>query len=232
MSGNSDTSRDGDEGGYLAKMLRGAQIEWPPNENSYFIPINKIRALENQELVWEELQGLFPTMSGDRLENYVKVICTKATKIFAVILFSPPRKSEAILTFIDEGITDANLPLVRVYRRRGSPTYTLAKKEHDECHEQGHRGCGIKALSKWGRTGIQNLCRDQWLAQAPVFKKCEQEILHYEFDGAVILPFTDDEENAEGGLKIGGYSEVWGVKIHPAHQDILISADTSVWPDM
>jgi hypothetical protein len=234
MSGGSNISRNGDHVGALAKMLREAQIEWPPDENSYFIPVDKIRELEKKELVREELRGIFPIMGSDELDHYVEVIRSEATKIFAVLLCSAGIQGE-ICKLIGEGVADSDLPLVRVHgvrKKRRSASYTLAKKEHGRCkvhgfcQVEGHAECGIKALSSWDRMEVQNLCRDQWLTLSPIFKACPQEVPHYDFDDAVILPFIEDEEKNK--LLHGGYSEVWGVRIHPAHQEILISSNTSV----
>jgi hypothetical protein len=213
--------------GPLAIMLRDAQIEWPAKTHSYFIPIDKINVLEDSTLVRVELRRLFPDLRDDRVDHYVKVICTEAKRIFAIILSSSREIQREIRTFIDEGIRDVDLPLVRV-NKKGSTAYTLATKDHDECFEEGHLKCGIKAVAQWVRSDIQNLCRDQWLAQAPVFGKGDKEIPHYTFDKAVVLPFTEDEENEEGAMREGGYSEVWGVRIHPEHQTVLKITDSSV----
>lgn len=228
MSGVSNSSKNKDYVGPLASELQDAQIEWPAKTNSYFIPIDKIKVLENNEKVGEEIRGLFQKMSSDRVDRYVEVICRGATRIFAVILSGPQGIQETIFRFIDEGITDEDLPFVRVFKKPGSPHYTLAGTEHEKCLKEEHPDCGIKAVQSWGRMEVQNLCRDQWLVQAPVFQKVGREIPHYVFNDAVVLPFPEDEENVEGAIKIGGYSEVWAVRIHPAHQTVLKTTDPLV----
>jgi hypothetical protein len=214
-------------------MLREAQIEWPPEGNFWFIPIDVIRKLEEKGPVREELQRIFPGMDRGPLDHYVHVICTKATKIFAILLASSSEIEEAICELLDEGITDANLPFVRVplygvERERRSSSYTLAKYEHKNCQTEGHADCGIMALSNWQGNDVRNLCRDQWLALAPIFKRDSKKVPHYHFEDATVLPFTEDDENSKENMMYGGYSEVWGVRIHPAHQDIIGSSDPSV----
>jgi hypothetical protein len=56
---------------------------------------------------------------------------------------------------------------------------------------------------------------------APVFKKEERPdvIPHIELNDACLLPFIEDREKHD--KMAGGYSEVWGVRIHPAHQKLL-----------
>jgi hypothetical protein len=229
MSGSGSTSRNGG----LMSMLRDSQIEWPPEGLSWFIPIDVIRKLEEKGPVRKELRGIFPRMDRDPLDHYVHVICTKATKIFAILLASSIDIQGAICELLDEGITDANLPFVRVplygvERERRSSPYTLAKYEHRNCQTEGHAGCGIKALSNWQDIEIKNLGRDQWLALSPIFKRASKEVPHYRFEDATVLPFTEDDENNMEKMKCGGYSEVWAVRIHPAHQDIIRSSDPSV----
>jgi hypothetical protein len=151
-------------------MLRQAKIEWPLEMHSYFIPIDIIRKLEEKRLVREELRRIFPRMHRDPLDHYVHVICTKATRIFAILLASSIDIQEAICELLDEGITDVNLPFVRVplygveRERRFSTSYTLGKYEHTNCQRESHAGCVIRALSNWRGFEIQSLCRDQWLA--------------------------------------------------------------------
>jgi len=85
MSGSGSTSRNGGQTDSLTSMLQDAQIEWPPERHSWFIPIDVIRKLEEKGPVRKELRRIFPIMDRDPLDHYVQVICTKATKIFAIL---------------------------------------------------------------------------------------------------------------------------------------------------
>lgn len=227
------TSRNGSQAGSLTRMLRQEKIEWPSEGHSWFIPIDVIRKLEEKRSVREELRRIFPRMDRDPLDHYVHVICTKATRLFAILLASSIEIQEAICELLDEGITDANLPFVRVPlygvdRERRSSPYTLAKYEHTNCQREDHAGCGIRALSNWHGVEIQSLCRDQWLALSPIFRRASKGIPHYHFEDNTVLPFTEDDENNNEKMKSGGYSEVWAIRIHPAHQDVIRSSDPSV----
>ena len=235
MSWSGSTPRNGDQAGPLTEMLKDAKIECPRESNFYFIPVDAIRKLEEKRPVREELRRIFPRMDRDPLDHYVHLICTKATRIFAILLASSMDIQEGICDLLDEGITDVNLPFVRVPLygverggRSSSSSFTLAKYEHTNCQREGHAGCGIRALSNWGRFQIETLSRDQWLALAPVFRRASKGIPHYHFEDNTVFPFTEDDENNNEKLKSGGYSEVWPVRIHPAHQDIIRSSDPSV----
>jgi hypothetical protein len=118
--------------------------------------------------------------------------------------------------------------LYGVERERRFSSYTLAKYEHKNYQTEGHAGCGIMALSNWEGRDAQILSRDQWLALSPIFKRASKEVPHYHFENSTVLPFTEDDENDKEKMMYGGYSEVWAVRIHPAHQDIIRSSDPSV----
>ncbi|PMD33649.1 kinase-like protein, partial [Hyaloscypha variabilis F] len=64
----------------------------------------------------------------------------------------------------------------------------------------------------WQWRDINDFCHAQWAFLAPVFDELHK---HYELDDNDILPFIEDNEKF---LRQGGYSEVWGVRIHQAHQ--------------
>jgi hypothetical protein len=231
MNKSESTFHNGGQTGSLTSMLRDSQIEWPPEGLTWFIPIDVIRKLEEKTPVRKALERIFPRMDRESLDHYVHIICTKATKIFAILLASSI-DIRGIRGLLDEGIRDGNLPFVRVplygVKRERRSSYTLGKYEHKNCQTEGHDGCGIRALSNWQGADVQNLERDQWVALSPVFKKASEKVPHYHFEDTAVLPFTEDDENKKGKMMYGGYSEVWAVRIHPAHQDIMISSDPSV----
>ena len=71
------------------------------------------------------------------------------------------------------------------------------------------------------------MSRDQWLVLAPVFKKVQHRISHQELDDNVVLPFIEDRKNQHDSWS-DGYSHLWGVRIHPAHQNVYKSSDPNV----
>jgi hypothetical protein len=58
---------------------------------------------------------------------------------------------------------------------------------------------------------IQKLCKDQWLALAPVFKSSSGEIPQLDLHRNTLLPFTEDQELNPISVRGGGYGEVWAV---------------------
>jgi hypothetical protein len=64
---------------------------------------------------------------------------------------------------------------------------------------------------------------------APIFENGPSFIpSHYELDNRVILPYVEDKERDVGCVRHGGFSEIWGVRIHPAHQQMLSSQNPLV----
>jgi hypothetical protein len=218
----------------LATDLIVSKREWPSESNSYFIPINEIEKGVQEKVVRTALRGIYPGLDSRRLDSAAHRICNTAQRLFTVLLCgSEGRYRLAILDFVEGGVTDADLPLVRVYltasvSSRGRMIYTLGKKNHEYCPRSQHDNCGINCLSSWRPSNIEELCRDQWLVLAPVFKTYWDFVEHHNLDSSIVLPYIEDQESDNELVKYGGYSEVWGVRIHPAHQRLLRSRDQSV----
>lgn len=77
----------------------------------------------------------------------------------------------------------------------------------------------LRTFSQWTAKAVEDFDRDQWSFISPIF---DQVGLHYELNDHVVLPFIEDNERH--GLISGGYSQVWSVRIHPAHQKFLHSS--------
>jgi hypothetical protein len=70
--------------------------------------------------------------------------------------------------------------------------------------------------------------RIQWVFQAPHFHKQPDEIPHFDLDDNCVMPFVEDHEENPKFRRAGGYSELWPVRIHPAHQNLLDSTNPRV----
>jgi hypothetical protein len=212
----------------LAGALSDEKKEWPPNRNTYFIPNSEVRHYVTKETVRKVLEEIYPRWNDRELDQASVRICTEAPKLFAVLLFCGPDESfcSKIMDFLAANVTDENLPLVRIPLE--SSRYTLATKEHKACQRNHPGNCEIPILSEWTARIIADLCRDQWLVLAPVFRSYDDYVRHYELDNSTIFPYLKDKEHDLGAVKIGGYSRVWGVKIHPAHQFLLPLTDSWV----
>jgi hypothetical protein len=216
----------------LADRLQDAQIEWPPGQNSYFIPVDRLYDLVSEREVKRELRKIHPSLDELRILSYTSSICRTSRKLFALLICC--KKGSYICEFLDEGITDQDLPFLRAYRKADSGHYTQAQefdlctKDHIHCQREIHRDCGIKPMISWTQREVRILCRDQWLVLAPLFRKTSGKIPHVDLDENTILPFIEDQELRQDSRKGGGYSHVWGVRIHSAHQNVYKSTDPEV----
>lgn len=198
----------------LRDELLDSQKLWPPGRNTGFIPIDALYSILTFKAISEELSQIDPSKNEKEILLCVNYIYGKARKLFALLLCQ--NKSNFIYSFIEEGIYDEDLP----FQRAGvfgstSDAFRLCSKR---VHVAGHEGCGIKAMSRWSRHDIRDFCGAQWVVQAPVFEKTQSGIIpHYDLDKNVIMPFIEDDENQ---MIRGGYSHVWKVRIHPAHQTL------------
>ena len=216
----------------LVQQLQEAQIEWPPRGNSYFLPINALNELVTYNSVAAELRRIDPKASDTQVSRHTSSICSSAMKLFTVLLCGT--KSSYITKFLDDGITDRDLPFVRSYTTNGSNSdvqnlpFVLCKSDHDRCLKYNHSKCGIKAMAFWSQRDIRELCRDQWFVQAPVFeqKSTIGQVPHHDLDDNTVLPFIEDYETQKTSQ--GGYSHVWGVRIHSAHQNVYRSTNPNV----
>lgn len=209
--------------GNMKRKLCAAKVEWPVGRNSHFIPVSNFNEIMQLPDIEEELESVFPGET-DTIRKSVALKTYLSAKQLLAILVCGGQQS-IFLDLLEEDVTDKDLPFTRIdgpsipggYARK----FKLARKDHSSCQSMDHASCGIQALEKLDdpedRTAI---CRNQWLVLAPIFRKMEdsRRILHLELDIACILPFTEEKKEE---LKQGGYSDVWPVQIHPAHQEFL-----------
>ncbi|KUJ09273.1 kinase-like protein [Mollisia scopiformis] len=194
----------------LEDQLWDCRIEWPPQQNTYFVPIDEMKRLVTLSSITMELQrrGTIPDRlnQSDAVEFTQRILAT-ALRLFAILTVIG--KSDAILDFLEEGLGDDDLPFVRVDLQFGGSNMSLGSRLRPEIR--------MKCILRWTRMEISNFLRDQWWMLAPVFKSPGGRVRHYMLDDFFILPYIQDEQHSGRALS-GGYSSVWLVKIHPAHQ--------------
>jgi len=222
----------------LTTQLGVCQIEWPKLSNRCFIPVDCLENLVTPDNVARELQLLYTSMSNDRIKSYADRICNSPKtnkKIFGILFWGfYGARRQYIKPFIDEGITDDDLPFCRATLDKATPTnpfnipFKLCVKAHQHCELTDHMKCGIKALEDWEQRAVGDLGDIQWTVQAPIFDKSKEEIPHLDLDPNVVMPFIEDREFEPGQVKRGGFSEVWPVQIHSAHQSLFKPAGNPV----
>lgn len=213
----------------IRDKLRKAHIEWPRLKSTHFLPITVLYDCLKPDSVLSELQRMFP----DKSQEERQCICdriTPARKLLAIHLYGPEDNEKAILDLLNEGITDQDLPFLRINRNKMcengyTPEFTLGKNSHSKCQLGDHKKCGIEALEHWDLSKIENLCRYQWTVLAPIFEPSAEGIPHFDLDDGCLLPFIMDGEKE---AIQGGYSDVWKVTIHPGHQNFFSAQQNHV----
>jgi hypothetical protein len=209
----------------LRSKLQKAQFEWPPGGLTYVLPINMLTELVTESNVREELLFMIPRMENKLLERCIKLICSDSKKLFAILVCGFGTDAKVICGLLKDKVTDEDLPFTRILL---GDTERPGRKNHVKCHSADHRSCGIPRLSDWHQMDIQKLCKDQWLALAPVFQSFSGEIPQLDLHRNTLLPFTEDQELNPISVRGGGYGEVWAVRIHPGHQNLLHSTHPKV----
>jgi hypothetical protein len=202
----------------IATELSAARVEWPEGSNHFFVPLDDMSRIFTTKAIAEELSHHtvfkdFPINVRVAVANNIKY---KATKLYAILIHL--RKGHLIWDFLKEKIHDSHLPFVRSDRERKSDTYRLYSKIEPQKR--------INCTRHWDRDSVIAFAREQWTVNAPVFKPASK-IHHYEFHDNCILPFIRDEGRSSN-VASGGFSTVWEVVIHPAHQKLYKTSNIKV----
>lgn len=190
-----------------------------PSSEQFFLPADAQDRLIIAPLVAAEFERLFPNLPLSERSKYVSRTCSSARKLFAILLGI--EKGDSILDLLADGIIDDDLPLVKYPKRAANagqtaPYFTLRSRRRIDYP--------IQTIDHWNwRTSIRQFYSEQWWLKAPVFDTPGK---HYELEDDCVLPFTENNEGIN--VNSGGYSDVWGVRIHPAHQKLFRSSNPRV----
>jgi hypothetical protein len=143
-------------------------------------------------------------------------ISANAPKLFAMLIYL--RKGHTICDFVQEGIGDSHLPFERDDKTTKTGDFKLCRQHRPKEP--------IQCMLDWDRDDIIHFERDQWCTRAPIFSYTEG-VEHYEFEQNLVLPFIIDHEHSDH-VKNAGFSRVWKVVIHHAHQKLFENAFAKV----
>jgi hypothetical protein len=160
--------------------------------------------------------------------EYATEACKYAKQLYAVLAYV--KKGPDIYSLLNEGITDTALPLTRGHNQQG--LFALfQKREYLEDTKDGKQQKvtlkPIPTFDRWRENEREKFDRIQWWMTAPVFEEKE----HYELDEKTILPFVHFDGCDEIKPTQGAYSEVYPVRVHPAHHDFWIPGPEVMWTD-
>jgi serine/threonine protein kinase len=185
----------------LEQRLLDSQIPWGTH---WFIPADALDRVLTEQAIHEELNKSTNLSAWDIYLTSHR-IWKHARKIFAILVSIG--KGSLVSSFLTEGITDANLP---INIPKGSS-------------QQKAWITPIKTFGSWSSRELDDFRRVQWYFLSPIFTNARTQ--HYELDDNCVMPFIRDKEHE---AKSGGFSDVWEVVIHPAHQKLFDSVSQFV----
>lgn len=210
----------------LDEVILASLVSSAGDNGTQFLPKDKLKDIVSMGNVKQELDLYVPNTEN---ANTAKKVCEgkpARRKIFAILCLM--NKTPEILSFIQENVTDDDLPLAfgthyksKIYRRsRNGPT-----NKHSNA-------ISLFEKTSWKFIDRDNFKRLQWQFLAPYFSlKFDrgQTSRHWKLETSRILPFIEDVPNIEDApntaialaseAREGGFSFVRKVMIHPAHHN-------------
>jgi hypothetical protein len=197
-------------------------------ESRNFLPNNELLRIINKDSIMDILTKIDKSFKrrvkfwkkgpARTVEEEAQIICANLSlgkakpgrksfrKIFAILILI--ERPGAIKKFIEEGICDSDLPLIKKRLPTNDKAFSLSYR----C-DGGEPDIDVKCLSRWKRSTLVEFEQRQWKVLAPFFTRGKQnEVLHYTFKDEVILPFIYREHKRRGA-----HADIFKVKIHPEH---------------
>lgn len=194
-----------------------------------FLPITTLSILLSEKAVAAELLrhkvsprklfGILNTTNDEERTRQVQIICGKTAsntcyqKVLAVLLLID--RADRIASFIENNVSDADLPLESVPRKRDPTTFKLRRSRDLQTS---------LACTKWKNSAVARFEEEQWTVLAPVFQKTERDpVPHLTLRRKQPLPFSTWKPAA----KPGACGQVFNTTIQPAHHSFNL-AEVSV----
>lgn len=193
----------------LEDKIAAALVSTVDGRSSEFIPRCQLRSIMNNAIISDLLVDCLRIRRGSKLlESAVAQIHQSFYKIFAILVWI--RSPSEIFRFIDDNVTDSDLPLKVSTNEEGRKV--LQKRDPSKS------ACGF--TTKWSSRKVQDFSRAQWIMIAPVFTCHDGTPSHSVLEEYQALPFmkiSDRQYSAD--MRAGGFGSVRAVKIHPEHYD-------------
>lgn len=204
-------------------------------ERKGFFPEQQLAELVTEEYTKKELHESLPCLDASQVERLAKKICGTADtdgkpklrfkKIFTILVLC--EKLEDILRFLEEEVSDYDLPLCKVAFTDGSQNiFNLARKGHQD---------ELECFRGWSSAAIWRFEEWQWTTLAPFFHHGKRkDVKHFILPDQVPLPFSMDSrfpsrDSSYKRLEFeGGFSNVFKAGLHPEHHD-LYKPGVSCW---
>lgn len=211
---------DDDSASSLKDRLNGALVRG--DGGRLFVPDDALSSILSHQAVLAELRNQFAGMAPQELQRLAARIAARdlrggvpaagLLRTFAVLVLLD--KSDKIVDFWQEGLSDLFLPLTKVGVAKGS-----AGEATFELRSKGSPDVQLRCLRSWSEGDLEALERLQWRVLIPTFSDMakEQDVDLLNLEDQTVLPYVESWENKKHDHYKGGNSEVWKVKIHDAH---------------
>ncbi|KAK3367814.1 hypothetical protein B0H63DRAFT_565698 [Podospora didyma] len=143
-------------------------------------------------------------------------------KILAILLLI--ERPSRIRSFVEHGICDADLPLIRVLIKGSRTQFILRRGRNWDLRRRGDLTTPLPCFDDWRNTALKEFEECQWTMVPPFFRRGQGGMaLHYILPPKVILPFTEMDKMGEPGC----FGQVYAVKIHPDQHAFHVTSNTN-----
>lgn len=205
----------------LGGEIRSVFAETASVEKKYFYPIDALEKEVTRNRARDALGALEDCqMNHDIVIDHIfdktthSGHITRRLKIFAILALMD--KSNAIVDFIKQDIYDVHLPFEE--RRLPNGQTQFFRNPQIECKGREEP---IALPDGWTENDAESFDTKQYQVCVPFFNLSTDDstskVSHYNLRKQSILPFIEDDEANPG---IGGFGEVWRVRLHPAHHNL------------
>lgn len=201
-----------------------------------FFPKNQLSDVITTSTVFAELANhLQLDYTNDEIQACANTICNvtpcridgrlkrKSFRSIFVILVLAERP-DIILSFLDEQVSDLDLPLIPVKENGSIISMRRRSSSHDgppqpllQCFDD----------EEWSPSSREQFDRYQWYMLAPFFSHGKYGLInHYPLHDQHILPFVNSHQAEDDSAESqGGYGRVIMVRLHPAHHKLGCNAN-------
>ena len=204
----------------LSTRLQSAMHRENGSISRVFLPAGRLHELITQESTRAELERSFPDHDKLLVEEWTVVIFqappSSRIVIFAILVLIG--KTDCIVPFLADDVTDELLPITI---HEGEVSSKASSTGETTVNHAAASSALEACFGTWPSDAVQMFEAVQWSVLAPVLKSPStmRDIVDSVFDAKTIMPFT----NSYPEVRIGGFGEVFKIKIHLDHHNFTSS---------
>lgn len=215
---------------FSARHLAQHPHSEPWTQGEGFIPKKQLDNIVTEESVIRELHPYFSGRFNDQeISEYARYICGNSHFLVAdgrfklksykpvLALLAMFKKTDQILKFLDEDVSDLDLPLINIFDSRDG-RHRIGRRSRTS-KSGDFQSTPLRCFSEWNRIESETFLRYQWMMLSPFFTESGyNDIQHYELHNSHILPWTNESLDGYTELE-GGFATVFPVRIHEEHHN-------------